>query len=83
MGKNKIALLLFISSGLFWLLFGSYVHIQTVLKFEFLTLYLILLTGVTSGKILIRNFSYFSLLACNIVFMFIFYHRFLSGSWVG
>ena len=76
-------LILLVGSGLFWLLFGSYVHIQTLLKFEFLSLYLFLLFTTTSSNMILKNTSYYLVMACNIFFLFFFYHRFLSGGWVG
>jgi hypothetical protein len=80
---KKNALILFLVSGIFWLLFASYVHIQTILKFELLSLYLVLLLAITAEKKMIRDAAYYSALTCNIVFMLIFFHRFLSGEWVG
>ena len=74
---------LIILSSAFWLLFASYVHIQNVLKFEFLSLYLILLFIVTSENRTMKNIGYYSLITLNLVFFMIFFHRFLNGEWVG
>ena len=76
-------LMLFFLSSIFWLLFSSYVHIQTFLKFEFLSLYLLLLFITTSENKILKNAGYFSILACNVIFMLIFFQRFLTGEWVG
>jgi hypothetical protein len=75
--------LLFFSSGLCWILFGSYVHIQTLLKFELMSLYLILFFCCTSEIKLLKNIATYTVVCCNIIFMLIFYHRFLTGEWVG
>jgi hypothetical protein len=80
-GKNL--LILFLTSGIFWLLFGSYVHIQTLLKFMLLTLYLVMLFCITTENRFWKNVSYYGVLTTNIIFMAIFFERFLSGEWVG
>lgn len=80
-GKN--ALLLFLVSTSFWLIFASYVHIQTVLKFEFLSLYILLLLISTSENNILKNTGYYSVMTCNIILMIFFFQRFLSGGWVG
>ena len=79
----KNTLILFLVSGLCWLLFASYVHIQTVLKFEFLSLYLVLVLASTAENKVVKNTGYYSVFTCNIIFMMIFFHRFLTGAWVG
>ncbi len=80
--SKKNILLLFFASGIFWLLFASYVHIQTILKFELLTLYLIMLLAINAENKFWKNTGYYSILACNIIFLMIFMQRFLSGAWV-
>ena len=80
-GKN--VLLIFITSGIFWLLFGSYGHIQTLLKFMFLTLYLMLLFCTTSENRKLSNAGYYGVVACNLLFMLIFFNRYFAGEWVG
>ena len=81
--NKKNVLMVFLFSSIFWLVFASYVHIQTLLKFEFLSLYLLLLFISTAENKLLKNAGYFSVLACNVVFMIIFFQRFLTGEWVG
>ena len=80
--NKKNVLILFFTSGIFWLLFASYVHIQTVLKFEFLSLYLILLLAANAENKFWKNTGYYAVFAGNIIFMLIFMHRFLNGTWV-
>lgn len=81
--SRKNVMIVFLFSSIFWLLFASYVHIQTLLKFEFLSLYLLLLFISTAENKLLKNAGYFSVIACNVVFMIIFFQRFLTGEWVG
>lgn len=81
--NKQNALLLIFFSSLFWLLFASYVHIQTVVKFEFLSLYLLLILVSTAENQNLKKIGYFLVLTGNTIFFFIFFHRFLSGEWVG
>lgn len=81
--SRKNVLMVFLLSSIFWLLFASYVHIQALLKFEFLSFYLLLLFITTAENKLLKNAGYFSVLACNVIFMLIFFQRFLTGEWVG
>jgi hypothetical protein len=64
-------------------MFGSYVHIQTLLKFMFLTLYLLMLFCTTAENRIFKNAGYFGVIACNIFFMLLFFNRFFGGEWVG
>jgi len=68
---------------LFWLLFDSYVHIQTLLKFLFLSFYVSLIFVIKSDKILVRKIVSILLIVLNITFQIILYVRFLNGDWVG
>jgi len=80
----KNFLLLFIFSSATWLLFASYVHIQTVLKFETLSIYLCsLLLCVQSVNKKIGIAALIAIVSANIFFFIDFLHRFLSGEWVG
>ena len=81
--SGKTVLLIFLSTGIFWLLFGSYVHIQTILKFMLISLYLVLLFCITAENRFLRNTGYFGVITCNIFFMLMFFNRFLTGEWVG
>ena len=75
----SIALMIFS----FWLLFESYVHIQTLLKFLFVTGYLFLLFSVKSTSKILGRVSTIVLIGLNIAFQVILYVRFLTGLWVG
>lgn len=79
----KNLLWLFLISSSFWLLFASYVHIQTLLKFELLTIFLCLAACLQSNIKWLQNISFWIILIVNIFFMEYFFHRFLSGNWVG
>jgi len=67
----------------FWLFFGSYVHIQQVIKFALLSVYALLIFAVQSEIGLVRKFSLLLLIIFNITFQIIFYVMFLSGEWIG
>lgn len=67
----------------FWLFFGSYVHIQALLKFLLLTFYVFLIFAIKSDNKLVRNFTSVLLIVLNIAFQIFFYVRFLQGGWVG
>lgn len=67
----------------FWLLAGSYGHIQTVLKYEALTVYLMLFFLISHPHKNISRISYLLCLAGNIFLFLFFYHRFMNGGWVG
>ncbi len=77
--------LLYIFGGilLFWLLFGSYVHIQAFLKFLLLTLYVFLLFVMKSDQPVLRKTATGLLILVNLIFQVILYVRFLNGGWVG
>jgi hypothetical protein len=81
--KNKQLLFIFGLIFTFWLLFGSYVHIQQILKFTLLSLYAILLFAIKSDNQRTSKLSYGILIFTNVVFQIIFYLRFLTGDWVG
>jgi hypothetical protein len=68
---------------IFWLLFGSYVHIQQIIKFALLSLYAILMFAIKSDNEMIRKYSLILLIILNFTFQVIFYLRFLNGEWVG
>ena len=68
---------------LFWLLFGSYVHIQAMLKFLLLSFYLVLLFLVKHKKTQNHRYWLICLIGINCVFQLLLYVRFLSNTWVG
>lgn len=67
---------------LFWLLFGSYTHIQTFLKFLLLSMYVFLIFTIKSDKIQLGKISMVLLILINVIFQVILYVRFLNGGWV-
>ncbi len=68
---------------LFWLLFGSYVHIQQTIKYALLSLYVILIFTMKSDNRIVKKTSPYLLILTNFTFQIIFYVRFLTGLWVG
>jgi hypothetical protein len=81
--KIKKLLLIFGLIFIFWFLFGSYVHIQQILKFGLLSVYATLIFALKSDKETIRKNSLILLIIINFSFQIIFYIRFLNGNWVG
>ena len=79
--KQLIAAYLFIF--LFWLLLGSYVHIQELLKYLLLSFYALFIFSLKSHLPITRKYSLILLIALNFIFQVTFYVRFLSGLWVG
>ena len=67
----------------FWLLFGSYVHIQTLLKYLLLSVYLLLLVATKAKNKAVSKVSLLLFITINIVFQLTFFIRFLTGEWVG
>jgi hypothetical protein len=80
---SKQILLIGIGILLFWLLFGSYVHIQVLLKFLLLTLYMVLLFIIKHHNQSIQRYWLIGLIAINGVFQLLLFVRFLTNSWVG
>ncbi|HWY36917.1 MAG TPA: hypothetical protein VNY73_00055 [Bacteroidia bacterium] len=80
---NKQVLVVFFVVFIFWLSFGSYVHIQALLKYLLLSLYLILLISCKSGNKIFSKTSIILLILINMIFQLAFYTRFLNGGWVG
>jgi len=68
---------------LFWLLFGSYGHIQTLLIFLSLSFYVFLIFAIKFEKNIVSKIASILLILINITFQIIFYVRFLNGGWVG
>lgn len=68
---------------IFFFLFGSYGHIQTLLRFLFLSFYLFLILALKSENILFSKFSIITLIGLNVFFQLYFYIRFLNNGWVG
>lgn len=81
--KGKQLLYIFGFICLFWLLFGSYVHIQTFIKYFLLSIYVVLIFVVKLENKSIRKLALCLLIVLNVIFQLIFYIRFLSGNWVG
>lgn len=72
----------FLIISIFWLLFGSYQHIQSVLIYSLLTLYFLLLFLIKFENKLVSKISIILLISLNFIFQNILFVRFLSGLWV-
>lgn len=81
--SNKNLLLAFFAIMIYWLSFGSYVHIQALLKFTLLTIYIMLFLCMKSESKLVNQFSTYIFITINFTFFSIFFFRFLNNSWVG
>lgn len=66
----------------FWLLFGSYLHLQEAIKFLLLSIYVTLLFAVKSEKKTMSKYSFLILIILNFTFQIIFYLKFLNKEWV-
>jgi hypothetical protein len=68
---------------IFFLLFGSYNHIQNLLNFMLLSLYLSLILVIKSRNDKVSRYAMILLTGINIFFQIFFYIRFLNGGWIG
>ena len=73
----------FLLINLFFLFFGSYVHIMSLLKFLVLVLYLSLLLIMKMENKMISRIAMVLMIGINIFFQVYFYIRFLEGGWIG
>ncbi|MGV3632361.1 MAG: hypothetical protein ACO1O6_14225 [Bacteroidota bacterium] len=78
---------MFVLIFLYWLCFGSYVHIATALKFFALSVYLSLFLLLKSGSLQIAKWAFWILAGLNFLFLVLFFVRFLltkgEVGWVG
>lgn len=80
---TKEYLLIFFLLNAFWLLFGSYVHIQAFLAYFSLSIFLMLFLFISHHNKYLSRIAYSVCLICNVFLQLYFYHSFLSGGWVG
>jgi hypothetical protein len=81
--KAKQLVYLFLGLSIFWLLFGSYVHIQANMKYELLSAFLLLPFLVYSESKWVSRISYILFLSTNLILQAYFLYRFLGNEWVG
>jgi hypothetical protein len=81
--QGKQIAYLFIGLSAFWLLFGSYVHIQAFLKYELLSAFLLLPFLLTADLKWISRISYILFLGTNLLLQAYFLYRFLGNEWIG
>lgn len=79
----KQLLFCFLALSIFWFWFESYVHIQNILKFEALTLFLLAFFLINNKNKTLSSISFGVCIVGNILLILYFYHRFLKGEWVG
>lgn len=79
----KQYLLIFIGLNAFWLLLGSYVHIQQVLKFLLLSLFIMSFMFVSHSKKYLAVPAYLICIIGNVALQVYCYYYFLNGGWIG
>ncbi|MDP2236599.1 MAG: hypothetical protein Q8J88_09215 [Bacteroidales bacterium] len=80
---TKRLLLSLLVAVLFFLMFGSYVHLQNFLKFLFLAFYVILPLALKHESKPFSVMALLLLIGLNVFFQLFFYIRFLTGGWIG
>ena len=84
--KTRIASLIFIISSIFWIIsFNSVKHIQVFLKFELMSLYLVMLFFMftSENEIGIKKYLPISAIsAINLILTITFFIRYYSGLWI-
>ncbi|MCE3296098.1 MAG: hypothetical protein K0R65_1812 [Crocinitomicaceae bacterium] len=72
---------------MYWLLFGSFLHVTTALKFFALSCYILLFLLVKSENTTLGKWGFYVLTVINYVFLLIFFVRFLrtqdNNGWIG
>jgi hypothetical protein len=85
--SKKQLFLIFLLIVLYWLMFGSYVHIQAFLKYFLVSFYVIAFFMIKSKNIKLSKFSYIVLILLNFTFQLVFFTHFLMTKgdigWVG
>ena len=69
--------------NLFFLLFGSYVHIMNLMNFALLAVYLSMLLIMKMENKMLSRIAVVLMFGINIFFQVYFYVRFLEGGWIG
>jgi len=78
----KQLLLVFWLIFFFWFLFGSYHHIQVILKFLLLTIYVFSFFLLKSSKPILKNVTMGLIIASNFTIQLYLFCLFLKGEWV-
>lgn len=78
---KKIGMFVFVSLC-FWLMFGSYGHIETFLKFFALSIFLSLFLLINHPKKVFSETAFFVCLTCNIILEGYLLYRFFTWEWV-
>jgi hypothetical protein len=80
--KAKEYTFIFFLLNIFWLLFGSYVHIQEMLKYFALSVFLMLFLFISNSNKYISGITYVICLLGNITLQIYCYYYFLNGGWI-
>jgi hypothetical protein len=73
----------FVCINIYWFLFASFGHIQTILKFGLFSLIPILLLAIKHPKVIIQKYAIYILIGVNFIFQIFLYFRHLGSEWVG
>lgn len=80
--KTKEYVFIFFLFNAFWLLFGSYVHIQETLKYLALSVFLTFFLFISHSNKHIARTAYLVCLFGNIILQVYCYYYFLNGGWI-
>lgn len=81
--STKVIAIIFVALLCYWLLFGSYVHIQTFLKYGALALFCTLFILVKHTSEVISKLSFYLMIFGLFFIQLFFVYTYLNGSWVG
>jgi hypothetical protein len=81
--KTKTILMIVFVLLCYWLLFGSYVHIQTFLRYGVLSIGLSLVLLIKHTRLSVRKVGFFILCICLFSVQLFFVYKYLTGNWVG
>ena len=81
--RTKTMLIVFFFLLCYWLLFGSYVHIQTFLRYGIFSLTLLPVLLIKHTRLSVRNWAFYILSAGLFFVQLFFVFKYLTGNWVG
>lgn len=81
--STKVIIIAFFIMLVYWLLFGSYVHIQAFISYFLVSGYLLLTITLKTSKAMLNRVSFIALILINFIFQFVFLFKILNGDWVG
>ncbi len=73
----------FLVLSVYWLMFASFVHIKTIIKYELLSIFILSYFLINHSNKYIKYSSAFLIIGINSVFFLYFYFRIFTKDWVG